>query len=257
MPRTIKIITITIFLATFFGIAPSFSCVLRAGSEAPYPPFQILREDDSFSGIEIELLLLIGQEIGCHIDLVAMPWARILRSIETGVLEVAMNALEKPERAIYAWFSDSYLQVDARFFVRKLDAESYKINELADLLKFPGEIGIVNGYSYGKDFDLLVNNNPNFAAQLTPAKNFQTNLLMLAKGRINGFIGQDVPVLALAQELNLKDQISVVGPIFDRFEYRFMLSRATVTEGMVMRINQSLKNLREQGSILRIIKKYY
>ena len=231
-------------------------CILQAGSEAPYPPFQTLDSAGHFGGLEINLLRAIGREIGCEIAITAMPWGRILKSIEAGTLDIAMNAIRKPERESFAWFSGPYMQAEVHLFVRREDARKYSIRRLEDLLTIPGVIGTIIGYSFGQPIDDLIAANPAFAARLSAGRDYKSNLRMLMHGRLDAMLGQTETVIAAAREIGLGDSIVGLGYVFDVTPYHFMLSRKSVPPERVTAINAALDKLQQMGAISELIALY-
>ncbi|CAK0771126.1 polar amino acid transport system substrate-binding protein [uncultured Gammaproteobacteria bacterium] len=232
------------------------ACEMRVGTEAPYPPFQFYDSNGSLTGIEIDLLQAVGAEIGCTFIITPLPWARIVTSIAEGVLDVVMNAIRKPERDHFAWFSDPYLSIEVRLFVRREQAPYLHLEKIEDLLNVPGQIGTVNGYSYGIPFDQLLATHPEFAARIDAARDHQANLRKLMSGRLAGVIGQTVTVLATARDLGISDRIVGLTPAFDSPDYHFMLSRATVTKERFQRFNDAVVKLRANGKVAEFVARY-
>lgn len=231
-------------------------CILQAGSEAPYPPFQTIDAAGRFGGLEIELLRAIGRDIGCEIAVTAMPWSRIIKAIEAGTLDIAMNAIRKPERESFAWFSDPYLQAEVRLFVRQNDADKYVLHRLEDLLLVPGSIGTIIGYSFGKPIDDLIAANPAFAARLTAGRDYKSNLRMLVHGRLDAMLGQVETVFAVAHELGIAETIVALPHAFDITPYHFMLSRKTTPPERLAAINAALHKLQNAGAVPALMAQY-
>lgn len=234
------------------------SCTLRVGSEAPYPPFQTVDPRGNFGGLEIDMLREIARRIGCDLDIQAMPWARILHDIRDGRLDIAVNAIETPEREAYAWFSHPYLYERLRLYIRAEDAGPRVSlpNGLADLRRLsetlaPGTIGTVNGYSFGPAFDALVATDPAFAAHLEPAYDYTANIRKLLAGHLAGFVGLSVTVEWTARSLGLENRLAAVDPPLDIIAYHVMGSAITIDPARRQQINDAIDAMAREGWLAR------
>lgn len=234
------------------------SCTLRVGSEAPYPPFQTVDARGNFGGLEIDMLREIARRIGCDLDIQAMPWARILHDIQDGRLDIAVNAIETPERKAYAWFSHPYLYERLRLYIRAEDAGTRfslpdgmaGLRRLSETLE-PGTIGTINGYSFGPAFDALVASDPGFAAHLEPAYDYTANIRKLLAGHLAGFVGLSVTVEWTARSLGLENRLAAVDPPLDIITYHVMGSAITVDPARRRQINDAIDAMAREGWLAR------
>ena len=81
-------------------------CTLRVGWE-PYAPFTFADENGEATGADIDLITAVADAIGCAIVPVELPWARILKEVEQGTLDVSTSTSRTPEREQWALFSQA------------------------------------------------------------------------------------------------------------------------------------------------------
>ncbi|MFC5707134.1 substrate-binding periplasmic protein [Aeromonas eucrenophila] len=74
----------------------------------PWPPFSQLDEQNQLTGLDVTLTRQILKEAGLGFHFRSLPWARALHLIERQQLDVAMGALDTPERRQFARFSAPY-----------------------------------------------------------------------------------------------------------------------------------------------------
>ncbi|MEB3733140.1 transporter substrate-binding domain-containing protein [Halopseudomonas pachastrellae] len=69
----------------------------------------MLLADGSVRGISIDTHTTVLERLGCKTVLRKLPWARALRELETGRLDILHGAFRRPEREVYAHFSGQIL----------------------------------------------------------------------------------------------------------------------------------------------------
>ena len=93
-------------------------CTLRVGWE-PYAPFTFADENGEVTGADIDLITAIADAIGCAIVPVELPWARILKEVEQGTLDLSTSTSRTPERDQWALFSRPYRETEIAIYVRR------------------------------------------------------------------------------------------------------------------------------------------
>lgn len=73
-----------------------------------WPPFSQREADGHLDGVDIRLTRQILQEAGLSPEFRDIPWARALHLIERQQLDMAMGAMDTPERRQFAHFSVPY-----------------------------------------------------------------------------------------------------------------------------------------------------
>lgn len=73
-----------------------------------WPPFSQLDERNELTGLDVTLTRQILDQAGLGFHFRNLPWARALHLIERQQLDVAMGALDTPERRQFARFSAPY-----------------------------------------------------------------------------------------------------------------------------------------------------
>ena len=84
---------------------------LRVGMSADYPPLHF-KQDGTFYGIEVDSAMAVGRMLGRRVELVEMPFGKLIPALVAGEVDVLMSGLSvTAERSRQVRFTDPYLQV--------------------------------------------------------------------------------------------------------------------------------------------------
>jgi polar amino acid transport system substrate-binding protein len=241
-------------LAPLLAVAAE-PCTLRVGWE-PYAPFTFADDKGEATGADIDLIAAVADEIGCTIVPVELPWARILREVEQGTLDVSTSTSRTPEREQWAVFSKPYRETEIAIYVRRGETPRFALQELADIPEQQLRLGVIVDYYYGEAVAAAAAD-PEFAAWVDGAPDYQTNIRKLLSGRIDGFLVEDVAVIEA--ELGL---MGLSGHA-ERYPLRipgeklhFMFSRKTVEPDLVAQVDAAVAQMRADGRLAAITAKY-
>lgn len=73
-----------------------------------WPPYQYKDKGGKITGLDNDIVLLVGKEAGCEIKLKSIPWKTTLKHIKAGKIHIALGASKTAEREVYANFSPIY-----------------------------------------------------------------------------------------------------------------------------------------------------
>ncbi len=84
---------------------------LRVGLSADYPPLHF-RQDGRIVGIEVDNSRAVGEFLGRRVELVELPFERLIPALLDGQIDVIMSGMSvTSERARQVTFTDPYLRV--------------------------------------------------------------------------------------------------------------------------------------------------
>ncbi len=186
-----------------FSTALVFSSNISYASEAcgrltvgwiDWPPYQIVNPAfpaDAVPmanpmGIDIEAAEKYLGALGCELEYVKKPWARLLKEMEEGKLDVLLGMSDTQERRQYAKFSTAYRSETVWLFMKAGRTEFDHFQSLNDILGTNFRLGISRNAYLGEEFEQL-SENPKFREHLY--KNIGgENFHMLVGGRVDGFM---------------------------------------------------------------------
>ena len=111
-----SVVWLLCLLSSFSG----YSCTLRMGIETSFPPY-IVQQGDSWRGLNVELLQLLVQDIGCELEFIHSPWLRSLKLIEQGELDVLSHLTYNTERSAQFAFIGPH-QLESIYLVGSAEA---------------------------------------------------------------------------------------------------------------------------------------
>ncbi|QRY78216.1 transporter substrate-binding domain-containing protein [Pseudomonas sp. PDNC002] len=220
------------------------------------PPFSMQLPDGSVGGLYVELNREVLEHLGCSVRMVKLPWARALKELELGRLDVLPGAFRKPEREAYAYFSGTVLPPSRNIlFVRRDLPARDSLHELADLPRNDFRLGAQIDVSYGEPFRQLMSD-PDYAARVFFNASRSNLWHMVDKGRIDGIIADEHSGQYELQQLGLASSIEPTKVVVSAESAEVAFSKRTQDEDFVQRYAQTLKALVDEGEDRRILQRY-
>ncbi len=254
MRATSLVWALAAILALGAGAAPA--CELRVGWE-PYAPFTFADKQGNATGADIDVITAIAGEIGCTTVPVELPWARILKEIEQGSLDVATSTAWTEERAAWGRFSEPYREAEVAIYVRRDDIGRYDLQSLADVPAQQLRLGVIVDYYYGDAVAAEIGK-PEIVAWIDGAPDYPTNIRKLVNGRIDGFLAEDVAVMDKELErMGMSDRVERYPLRIQGEQLRFMFSRATIAPDVVAEVDATLAAMRADGRLDAIMARYF
>jgi polar amino acid transport system substrate-binding protein len=245
---------VAVMLAPLAALAAE-PCTLRVGWE-PYAPFTFADDQGEATGADIDLIKAIGDEIGCSVVPVELPWARIVREVEQGTLDVSTSTSWTPEREQWALFSEPYRESATAIYVRRGEIPRFALQQLADVPAQKLRLGVIVDYYYGEAVAEAVSD-PAFAGWLDGAPDYATNIRKLVSGRIDGFLVEDIAVMeAELERMGMSERVERYPLRIPGEKLRFMFSRKTVEPDTVAKVDAAVAEMRADGRLDAIRAKY-
>ncbi|MBU1003777.1 MAG: transporter substrate-binding domain-containing protein [Proteobacteria bacterium] len=222
---------------------------LRLGMDE-WPPYEYTTAKGEISGIATQIVLEVFSRMGASVQgIESFPWARGLRRIEAGQLDVLFSGIYDESRLYYVRYPKVELIISRWvFFVRKEDRAHLAYNSLDDLKGH--RVGVVRDYFYTPAFNEYIENN----RDIVTVSSDRANLELLLRGRVDYALCDYLNCLQLLNAGKLKDQLSPLEetPLADIRLYP-LFNLATISQAFVDRFDEVLQGFKQEARYLEII----
>ena len=220
------------------------------------PPFSMQLADGEVVGATVDGVRSVLQGMGCEARLVRLPWARALRDLEHGRLDVLPGAYRKPEREVYAHFSGVVEEASRNIlFMRRDAAARWPVSELLQLRDTAFRLGAQLEVSYGPSYLELIRT-PAFHERMQFSANRLNLWRMAAKGRIDGVIADEYSGQQELGELGLSELIVPTPVVVSSEGVEVAFSKKSVQPEFVRLYAEVLRKQIADGTQARIRQRY-
>ncbi len=223
------------------------SCLLRFALDTPFPPHIIL-DDPEPHGLNVRMLQALANEVGCELQIVKSPWARALKLMQQGQIDVISQLSYHAERGKDLYFIGPHHQ--ERMWLISDPTTQPALQQLADLRSWPTSwlLAMLNGGYFGEQFRQL-QTDVNFKRHLLPILSNQDKLALLTSGRVQAVLEEE-----LAWHWRVRQRPSPYQPmllVHDNPVY-FGFSRHSVSPQLAARLATAWQRLYQQGQLQQI-----
>ncbi|MCP4596882.1 ABC transporter substrate-binding protein [Neptuniibacter sp.] len=199
---------------TVFVQAESLERTLRLGC-VQWPPY--ISEKLPGKGFLAELSELIISASNQRLDVVIMPWKRVVQGVDTGELDGSLCMFKTEERKSRMHYIEPPLLIEQTVVFHRRDFTP-QVEKLVDLNNYA--LGILDGSGYQKDE--FIQKHP----KLSVVNSFENMFKMLAKGRVDIVLAEyrnGMAVIVDAKSLNV-DQFSVLPYSYQHTDVHIVIS---------------------------------
>ncbi|HDX8380948.1 TPA: amino acid ABC transporter substrate-binding protein [Aeromonas salmonicida] len=220
-------------------------------------PFSFRDEQQQLQGLDIELLEAIFNRADFEARYIEMPWARTLRELEFGSLQITMTANKTVQREQFARFSIPYRHESTVLIIRRQDKARWQgVDQLSELLPLTQfTIGVLRDFDYGADFRTFMQA-PQVTDRLIVRLRMEQLIKLLLAGRIQGVVMDPMGMQELALAGISLDKLTTLLDI-QQSPVHLMLNRRTTTEPQLQRLDEAIRALMQSPQYARILARYH
>ena len=241
-------------LVALVAVDVAQACVRKVRWELQ-PPYGVILPSGERSGYFAELTTEALARLGCTTVLVELPWARGLRELEEGRIDLVPGALESADRQRFARFSRPINLSPNLLFLSAEASRRVSLAALADLRDTDLKIAVEPGSRYSNDYAQLMRD-PRFVQRLHLVQDRSLARRMMLAGRVDGMISDQVAELVSGIPLKPDDNdprpVLVVSSSPDRIAF----SRQTTDADFVKRFDAAINAMIEDGTLIRLRERY-
>ena len=230
--------------------APTLDSVKKAGkltiaTSPDFPPFEELQSDGSVTGIEIEIMELICQELGVTLDIQQMNFDTVLPGIQAGKYDVGVSGISvTPKREKNVKFTVPYCLAAQAIVV----LETSDIQGKADLT---GKKISVQSGTTAETFCMENNYDISSFAANTDAE------MALTSGKVQAWVIDDLTAAEMVAAYNAENpdvELVILEEAMTTEPYAFAFNMKS--GDLVEAINPIIQKLVEDGTVAKIFEKY-
>lgn len=155
-----------------------------------FPPLAMQDQQGHWHGLDLDYAKALMKQIECDIKIVNVPWARGIELLKTGEVDFMVNVSKNSEREKYFHFVGPYRTENVRLVSKKGGFKPVKT--WAELESLDVMLMRQKGSYFGERFERLVTTNEAFSKKLVELPSNLTRLELLQKGRIGGFMADEL-----------------------------------------------------------------
>ena len=230
---------------------PAFTTVtpgkLTMSTNASFPPYEMVADDGSFEGIDIEVAGAIAEKLGLELQVDDMGCDAALQAAQTGKSDMVMAGVTvTEERQAVMDFSNSYAN-GVQVVIVKEDSPIQTVDDLANANMIGCQMG-TTGYIYCSDTP----ENGGFGEDhVTPYDDGAAAVQALMNGQIDAVVIDNMP----AQEyVAANPGLKILDGEFTNEDYAIGVAKGNTA--LLDAINGALEELTNDGTIQSIVDKY-
>lgn len=245
------------FLAFFAALVAVFfsACgsndknTLRLATSAGFPPYEYMGDDGKITGIDIDIANQIADKLGLTLKVTNMEFGAIIPAVVSNKFDIGIAGFTiTDERKESVAFSDTYTK-STQVIVVKEDSPIKSVNDLYGYkanYKVGAQLSTTSAIYFGDDITAQKT-----AATLQEFKESSDAIAALQSGKIDCVI---VDIEPAKKFVEVNKGLKILETEYIVESYAMVLNKNN-TE-LLNKINQALKELRENGTIDRIVTQY-
>ncbi|KPV96360.1 putative amino-acid-binding protein YxeM precursor [Pseudoalteromonas sp. P1-9] len=206
-----------------------------------------------WQGLDVELAELLLNEAHCEFDFVDLPWARSLKLLENGEIDLMMSVTKTDEREQFAYFVGPQ-RFETLVFVSPPMSE--EITQVTQLFSLNNPVAIQTGSFYGEAFMNTLAQSERNKDKIVWVTNNQTKAILLKSQRISGYLEAKLNIMFEQQQGTAMPNLKIHPLIVNKAAVYFAFSKQSVSPALVSKLKHAFLVLQKSGKIDAILAKY-
>ncbi len=218
--------------------------------------YRFKNEQGEWAGKDIELIKAVFRRTPFNYRIVSMPWARVIKQLEVGAIDMTVAATALPERKKFALFTKNNFRYSHHMlFVSKNKLNLFdSVTDLEDLAEVDVIIAALRGAIFYESYPELLQNEE-FARRIVYISDDQNMSNFVLKGRADGYIESETE--GKHYLLSQPGYNENIVPLFritndEQAGSKIMFSKARISQKEVDIFDTALKALHDSGEYERI-----
>ena len=241
MKKSLFVVSIVLVIAMLLGACSQKSDAYTVGTDATFPPFEMMDDDKNLIGFDIEMMEMIAEEAGIEIEFVNAGFDSMLAGMTTCQYDMAASAITiRDDRKETMAFSEPYINAGQAVVVA-VDSAIASVDDLTGKT-VGGQLGTTGLMEAEKITDATVKTYDSYELAFQDVANGQADAIII-----------DYPTALAYVALN-NGKLKVVGEPFTSEFYGIAICK-TNTE-LQDKVNAALATLIAEGKIAELEQKW-
>lgn len=220
---------------------------LIMSTNASFPPYEMVANDGSFAGIDVEVAGLIAKKLGLELQIDDMGFDAALQAAQNGKSDIVMAGVTVTDKRLEVMdFSESYAN-GVQVVIVKEDSPIATPDDLANAKMIGCQMG-TTGYIYCSD---TVENGGFGDDHVTPYDDGAAAVQALVNGQVDAVVIDNLPAKAYVEA---NPGLKILEGEFTNEDYAIGVAKGN--KQLLDAINGALAELTKDGSIQKIVDKY-
>lgn len=224
------IFSIILFSASVFG-----RCEISMRAHV-FPPLAI-KNNQQWSGIDIDYANILINAVGCKLKIVEAPWLRGLKLLEHGEIDLMVNVTKSVEREKYFYFVGPQRIEYIKLVSKKGGLPLIKTWQQLEALD--AVIMRQRGSYLGEKFEQVLNKNAPLREKLVELAHNKTRLELLESGKIDAFLVDEMFLKGLPNKL--KNRLEIHPLVINSNPVFYAFSKASITEARILEFRNAFE----------------
>ena len=220
---------------------------LHMATNAAFPPYEMVADDGSYEGIDVEIATAIAEKLGLELVVDDMDFTSVVTSVQTGKEDIAMAGLTvNEERKQNVDFTSSYA-TGVQVVIVPADSDITSVEDLANDKMIGTQEG-TTGYLYCSD---TVENGGYGEDHVIAYTNGATAIQALLSGSVDAVVIDNEPAKAFVAA---NEGLKILDTEYISEEYAIGVSKDN--PALLEAVNLALEDLIVDGTVQSIVDKY-
>jgi polar amino acid transport system substrate-binding protein len=235
-------------------VASANGCELRVRTFS-FPPLGIQEQGGTWKGMDMDFTKALLDKAGCRYSFVDMPWARAMRMLKVGDIDLMLNVSKTVEREKSIHFVGPQRDEVIRFVSRK--GLFGQISHWQQFETLEATLMRQRGTFIGERLSQAFNTNPRLKSRVVTLADNDVRIELLEKGRADGFFAES-SYLYHQMKHNPAFAIVEVHPlVIHRAAVYYAFSKASISKLVMNKINRAYEQIVQTKQLHDIAKRYH
>ncbi len=242
-----------LIIANLLFLPVAHSCELKVRTFA-FPPLGMKSATGQWQGLDMDYTKALLELAGCRYSFVDIPWARAVRLLKLGRVDLMLNVSKTKEREHTLHFVGPQRDEVMRFVSRK--GKFPVISQWHQMETLEGTLMRQRGTYIGERLDRVLNKNLVLKNRMVTLAYTDVKIELLAMGRADGFFAESS---YLYHQLKTNKAFSIVEVhplVIHRSAVYYAFSKASMSEADMKKINSAYQQLAKSGKLDKIAQRY-